>query len=221
MTYDLFKNKKVKPTKLLSFGFSKEGTGYIYSSLLFDKQFKLTVKVEESGKISTKVTEADSDEAYTLHLVPEATGAFIGKVKEEYEKALNLIAEQCFEADIFKSTLIKNVIEYAKTRYGDEPEYLWKKVSNNAILRRKDTAKWYAALLITKKSKLGLNSEETIEIIDLRADEEEIKSLIDKQTYFPAYHMNKKHWITISSDNSLPRDEIFKRLDLSYNLATK
>lgn len=34
----------------------------------------------------------------------------------------------------------------------------------------------------------------------------------------PGYHMNKSHWNTISCDQSLSRDFIFKMIDNSYNL---
>ena len=37
----------------------------------------------------------------------------------------------------------------------------------------------------------------------------------------PAYHMNKKHWITVELDNSVPSKEIQNWIDNSYNLVVK
>lgn len=34
----------------------------------------------------------------------------------------------------------------------------------------------------------------------------------------PGYHMNKKHWNTITLDNSIPDDEVFGMIDHSYRL---
>ena len=34
----------------------------------------------------------------------------------------------------------------------------------------------------------------------------------------PGYHMNKKHWNTITLDSSIPDDEILGMMDHSYNL---
>ena len=34
----------------------------------------------------------------------------------------------------------------------------------------------------------------------------------------PGYHLNKKHWNTISVDGSVPDREIYKWIDLSYSL---
>ena len=31
----------------------------------------------------------------------------------------------------------------------------------------------------------------------MKADQTEIPNLIDKKSIFPAWHMNKKHWITV------------------------
>lgn len=95
------------------------------------------------------------------------------------------------------------------------------KFPNNAIWRRKDNAKWYAALLTVSKEKLGMAGTENTEIIDLCAEPETLVSLIDGQKYFPGYHMNKKHWFTICLDGSVPLDEIFRRLDTSYQIASK
>jgi predicted DNA-binding protein (MmcQ/YjbR family) len=37
----------------------------------------------------------------------------------------------------------------------------------------------------------------------------------------PGYHMNKKHWNTITLDGSIPDDEILAMIDDSYNLVVK
>ena len=50
---------------------------------------------------------------------------------------------------------------------------------------------------------------------------EEVQRLVDNKSIFPAWHMNKKHWITIILDGSMPLDEIFKFIDRSYELAKK
>ena len=37
----------------------------------------------------------------------------------------------------------------------------------------------------------------------------------------PGYHMNKKHWNTISLDGSIPDEQIFGMMDASYALVVK
>lgn len=60
-----------------------------------------------------------------------------------------------------------------------------------------------------------------IEILDLRMKPEDIETIVDNKKYFPGYHMNKKHWITICLDGTLPVEEIYVHLDESYHLAKK
>lgn len=87
--------------------------------------------------------------------------------------------------------------------------------------RREDTRKWYGVLLAVPERKLGIASDGTAEIIDLRADPGVLAALVDGERYFPGYHMNKKHWLTIRLNGSVSAEEIFCRIDESYRLAVK
>jgi len=214
---DLFKNKKVNFQKLSNFGFVNGE----YSTDIMSGNFKLTIKISKNNGIKTKLIENSTGEPYTLHLVEDVQGSFVGQVREEYEKVLTEIAEKCFEQDVFKSEYSKLVIDYAKEKYGDDVEYLWKKFPDNAVCRRKDNKKWYFAILTVSKDKLGFESKEKVEVIDLRAATNEIDKIVDNQKYFRGYHMNKKHWLTMILDGSVPISEIYERIDNSYKLALK
>lgn len=43
------------------------------------------------------------------------------------------------EQNVFTGEDARNVIRYIGETYQDEPEFLWQRFPNNAILRRKDT----------------------------------------------------------------------------------
>ncbi|MDE5604736.1 MAG: MmcQ/YjbR family DNA-binding protein [Eubacterium sp.] len=160
------------------------------------------------------------NEPYTLHLASGAVGEFVGTIRAEYENILTDIADKCFEPDVFKTDIAKEIIAYVRNTYGDELEYLWKKFPDNAVVRRSDNKKWYAAILTVSRSKLGFESDEIVEVIDLRMKPEEVEK-IDKVKILPGYHMNKKHWITVVLDGSVSLDEIFTLIDESYVLAKK
>lgn len=221
MTEITFKNRKLNIEKLLSFGFEKTDGGYIYHTDLVDVQMKLTMQIDKNGKIFTEVIDNASGEEYVLHRVVGTAGSFVGKVRTEYEAKLQEISAKCFEAEVFKSTQAKEVIAYVHKKYGDELEYLWQKFPDNAIVRRKDNKKWYAAILTVSRRKLGFDSDEIAEILDLRLNPYEMQTTVDNIKYFPGYHMNKKHWFTVCLDNTVPTKEIFARIDDSYKLALK
>lgn len=216
-----FKNKKLNRKKLLPFGFIEKDGVFTYSSDLADAQMKMCISIYDNETLFTKVIDKSSGEEYTLHLLSDATGAFVGQVKTEYGAVLEKISSECFETDIFKSEQAKRLIDFIRDKYGDELEFLWRKFSDNAIWRRKDANKWYAVLLIVSKRKLGIDSDEVIEIIDLRIEPDNLVKLIDNKKYFAGYHMNKKHWCTIKLDGSVPFEEICERISVSYNLAKR
>ena len=214
-----FKYREVDFSKLIGFGFIQNGSDYIYRRTLAGSGFELTVTISAQGKVFTEITDPSTDEIYTLHLVDGAAGSFIGLVRCEYEETLKEIADACFEPAVFKNPQTKRIIEFVRSRYGDELEFLWEKYPDCAIWRRKDTKKWYAILLTVSKRKLGIDSDEVVEVIDLRFPQEDINSVIDNRKYFPGYHMNKKHWITVILDCSVADGEICRIIDQSYTLA--
>ena len=90
-----------------------------------------------------------------------------------------------------------------------------------AVWRRKDSRKWYGILLTIPKYKIGLEGNDIIEILDLRIKSDELEEILDERRYFFGYHMNKKNWLTICLNETVPLEEICTRIDASYELAKK
>lgn len=216
---NIFQYKKPNFTKLNAFGFTESAGVYEYNVEILEGQFALCVCIEAHGEIKTSLTDTISGEPYTLHLVSDATGAFVGQVRTEYTRVLEDIAERCFEREVFQSEYARRLIEYVRNEYGRDPEYLWEKFPGNAIWRRGDNAKWFGALLSVAKSKIGIAGEGSVEILDVRIEEENILSLVDGEHYFYGYHMNKRHWITVPLNGMVPFEEICMRLKQSFLLA--
>lgn len=216
----IFQNRVCSFERLIDFGFRKKGDTYFYKTVLSSSGFEMNVSVTEQGSVSAMVWDTDLNEPYTLHLVSGAVGEFVGKIKSEYEEVLNSISDQCFEPDVFKTVFAKEIITYVRSKYGNEPEYLWNRFPDNAVVRRSDNKKWYLAILTVSRSKLGFKSDEIVEAIDLRMKPEEVEK-IDRVNILSGYHMNKKHWITIVLDGTVLLDEIYSLVDNSYKLAKK
>lgn len=214
-----FKDLIIDFQKLLQLGFVKENDYYKYETKIINNQFSLIVKIYKDNTIISDVIEISTNEKFMLYYVTSATGDFVGKIKEEYNNIFEKIKNTCCSKNIFKSKYSHLIIEYIHTKYNDELEYLWEKFPNNAIWRNKDNNKWYGALLIVDKSKIGIDEAGSIEIIDLLLEPESIEKIVDNKKYFAGYHMNKKHWITIKLDGSVNINEIYKFIDKSYNLS--
>lgn len=214
----LLKNRRIDFKKLLEFGFIEKEDQYEYKTTLIENEFDIIVTFSKDSKINTKVIDLISNDEYLLVKVPDATGEYVGKVREEYKNKLNEIIIKCSEVEVFKSNQAKQVIKYIKAKYDNEPEFLWEKFAGNAVFRHKENNKWYGVLLTISKNKLGVDSDELVDIIDLKILPEDIENVVDNEKYFLGYHMNKKHWFTIILDGSVPTDKIFEFIDKSYNI---
>ena len=67
------------------------------------------------------------------------------------------------------------------------------------------------------KAKLGLSGEGSIDVVNLKCDPDLIQILRQQEGFFPAYHMNKSHWITVALDR-VDDDTIAGLLAQSYAL---
>ena len=65
----------------------------------------------------------------------------------------------------------------------------------------------------------ALSSIEDFSSINLKVDPEEGIELREKyDAVKPGYHMNKKHWITVSMDGSIPDKQVYQWIENSYQL---
>ena len=216
---NFIKDKKIDFKKLEEFGFELIDNSYYYYTSLLKNQFKMSVKISLDNSIFTEIIDTETNEPYILHLFEIKRSGYSEKVYKAYSKVLEKIKKECFEDEIFKANYTKEIIHYVKNKYGDELEFLWEKSPKNAVVRRKSSKKWYAVILTVSKRKLNLDSDKIIEVINLHNIAEKIEKLIDNKRYFPAYHMNKKYWCTICLDGTVELKEIYKLIDISYELA--
>lgn len=215
-----FENRTLKEEQLLKYGFQKRKNQYFYQESLRNNQFQIQVEISDHQKFA-KLIDVEEQEEYILVDVKDAHGSFSSQIKELYDAKIEEIIEKCSIVEIEHSSQAQDVISYIEKQYGDHLEYLWKDDFNNAVWRGKDSQKWYAILLKIKENKLGIPSNQTIEIIDLKYDKDKIEKIIDYQNIFPGYHMNKKHWITIRLNGIVPNEVLFSLIDKSYQLSQK
>ena len=90
----------------------------------------------------------------------------------------------------------EEIFQYVKEQYGTEPEYLWKKDPDSAVLRHKN-GKWYAIIMVVEKKILGLEEDGNIDILDVKCDPDLVGMIIQTYGFLPGYHMNKQHWLSL------------------------
>lgn len=113
----------------------------------------------------------------------------------------------------------RNDIEkFISETFGDAPEYLWAKTPNHAVFRHQTNQKWYAVLMEIPYNKLCRESNQIVDIINLKCDQIMIGSLLNDNGFYPAYHMSKTHWISIVLDGSVELQKIKALINISYEL---
>ncbi len=113
------------------------------------------------------------------------------------------------------------IFDYVAKKYETEPEYLWQKFPQYAVLRNNRNEKWYAVIMNVSKEKLGLSGKENMDIINIQCDAILMGSLLKERGYCQAYHMNKEKWITAFLDGTVSLAEIKHLIDFSYEITDR
>ena len=69
-----------------------------------------------------------------------------------------------------------------------------------------------------RRSALGLDSDETVDIIDVKCDTLQIDLLSQQQGFYHGYHMNKNHWLTILLDGTVPLEAVCGLIEQSFEM---
>ena len=88
-------------------------------------------------------------------------------------------------------------LEYCFDTYGTSPDYPFDEDFETAVLRHANNKKWYAIVLRVSRSKFGFDSDEVIDVVNLKLPTEMFGSFGAADGVYPAYHMNKLHWISV------------------------
>ena len=111
----------------------------------------------------------------------------------------------------------RRIMEYIQSRYAAEPEYLWAKYPNYAVFRQPASRKWFAAIMDVNRKSLDLPGAGTADVMDLKCGAVLVGSLLAQDGFRPAYHMSKSSWISVLLDETVPDEQIFPLLELSYD----
>lgn len=113
----------------------------------------------------------------------------------------------------------KKTEEYIKNQYGIEPDFPWDGDFVTAVFRHKDNRKWFALIMRVSGDRLGLETDEPVDCINLKIDDPMLLDmLIHEKGIIPAYHMNKQHWITVFLDGTVKDKKVTDLIDLSYSV---
>ena len=200
--------------QLKSFGFKEEVDKLVYKKEILDSNFLIEI-VFANNQLTIEVYDLEFDEIYSLFSVDSAVGETVQNIRENVEKLLSLILGLADESGKISS----EIIDYCNNKYGENHVNPFKKHPDIlAFVNEKN--KWYALFLDVDYNKLNKNTDITtkVKFLNVKYPTDKILDIIDNQNIFPAYHMNKKHWISIVLDKNIKLETIKELIDISYSL---
>lgn len=212
---ELFKSYKVDFDRLEGYGFVKNDERYCLSKNIMDDTFRVDIEVDLEGNVFSKIYDLDFNTPYTNHRVKSQNGEFVGRVREELTGVLLDVRDRCFIKEYFIGEQANLLCSLIKSEYGDEPEYLWDDYPGDGIFRNSTSGKWYGLIMNIPRNRIDKGDEE-VEVLNVKLDKEKIPELLEKRGFYPAYHMNKKYWISIILDGTLEIDEIMEYVRKSH-----
>ena len=200
--------------KLLQYGFREEAEKLIYRKEILDSSFLIEI-VFVNSQLLIEVYDIEFDEIYSLYSVDSAVGETVQNIREHVEKLLSSILGLADESGKISS----EIIDYCNNKYGENHVNPFKKHPDIlAFVNEKN--KWYALMSNVEYNKLNKTSNiiTKVKILNVKYPTDKILEIIDNKNIFPAYHMNKKHWISIVLDKNIKLETIKELIDISYSL---
>ena len=88
-------------------------------------------------------------------------------------------------------------LEHCLNTYGTVADYPFDEDFETAVLRHSDSRKWYAIVMKVSLRKFDFDCDEVVDVINMKLPTDMFGSFGKEDGVFPAYHMNKLHWISV------------------------
>ena len=88
-------------------------------------------------------------------------------------------------------------LDYRRNAYGTAADYPFGEDFETAVLRHIGNRKWYAIVMRVSRRKFGFDCDEVIDVVNVKLPLEMFGSFGPAEGVYPAYHMNKLHWISL------------------------
>lgn len=106
-------------------------------------------------------------------------------------------------------------LNYCTETYGTSPDQPFEDDFDTTVVRHCSTKKWYGIVMKLSRRKFGFDSDEMIDAVNLKLPVQMSGSFGKKDGVYPAYHMNKLHWISVILQDA-PDETVRFLVDVSY-----
>ena len=216
--FEIFKAYQFNSKKAKEYGFVENQGVWTFSSTILQGDFLMIVTVVD-GVLGLQVYDQETGDLYPQVHMKSMRGTFVGSVREACLEVLYDIRKACFEVQEFLCLQTKRIMTLVQENYKDQLEYLWEKSPDTAVLRHEDNQKWYAILMRIPWDRLDKGREGLVEAVNLKHDQ--VADLLSQNGIYPAFHMNKRYWISLPLDDTLSDEQILELFERSWFLTSK
>lgn len=116
----------------------------------------------------------------------------------------------------------ENIINFALSLEGAMADKPFPDDFDTTVLRHTDTGKWFGIIMHITGSKVGLSPDIKVDVMNVKCKPEDTFTAREISSgILPAYHMNKKHWISILLNGTVEKELTEALLENSYELTKK
>ena len=216
--FEIFKSYQFNQEKAQAFGFVENGGVWTYSCQILQGDFVMTVSIT-ADNVRFQVFDQETGDLYPQVHMETMRGVFVGNVREACLGILYQIRKSCFAVQDFICPQTKRIMAQVQEKYGNQLEYLWEQSPDTAVLRHEGNQKWYAVLIKISWDKLDKGKEGFVEAVNLKHDC--VTDLLTQRGIYPAFHMNKRYWISVALDDTLSDEEVLELIETSWKLTFK
>mgnify|MGYP000846630205 FL=1 len=216
--FEIFKAYQFNSKKAKEYGFVENQGVWTHSSNILQGDFLMLVTVED-GVLGFQVYDQETGDLYPQVHMASMRGTFVGSVREACLEVLYEIRKSCFDVQDFIYPQTKRIMTRVQEKYGNQLEYLWEKSPDTAVLRHEDNQKWYAILMRIPWDRLDKGREGLVEAVNLKHDQ--VADLLSQMGIYPAFHMNKRYWISLPLDDTLTDEKVLELFERSWFLTSK
>ena len=220
----VFERKRIVPKKAIAYGFRPDGDGLVYACDFLSGDFRAVIRIAPNGTVSGSVVDKMNDEEYAPLRAAGMQGAYVSSVRAAYEEVLSGIAAACCDDFPFASDQANRIAAAVRNAYGVEPDFPFDDGRDRTagVFRHADNGKWFGLIMHVKKCVLaGESDPEKIDVMNLKANPGKIRQLWQTPGVYPAYHMNRKYWISVALDGRLSDEAAMALIEDSFRLTQK
>lgn len=216
--FEIFKSYQFNQEKARAYGFVENEEVWTYSCQILQGDFFMTISIT-TDNVNFHVFDQETGDIYPQVHMESMRGSFVASVREACLEILYQIRKACFDVQDFIYPQTKRIMALVQEKYGNQLEYLWEKSPDSAVLRHEGNKKWYAVLMIISWDKLEKGREGLVEAVNLKHDQ--VVDLLSQKGIYPAFHMNKRYWISVAFDDTLSDEMVLELIEKSWSLTSK